>query len=99
MQTFSRRGIVIDTFEITVDGIPALAELTSYINVPPQGMWADSDVDCYGYTEMEYNLKDRKGYPKNGEAVWLHKIADKKDLWSDIDEQIEKSIEENTDRF
>jgi len=89
----------MDTFEITVDGIPALAELTNYIHVAPQGMQADSDVDCYGYTEMEYNLKDRKGYPKNGEAKWLHKIADKKDLWSDIDEQIEKSIEDSIDRF
>ncbi len=85
---FSRRGFVIDTFKITVDGIPALAELTSYIHVAPQGMQADSDVDCYGYTELEYNLKDRKGYPKVGDAAWLYKIAYDKDLWSDIDEQI-----------
>jgi len=89
----------MDTFKITVDGIPALAELTSYINVPPQGRWADSDVDCYGYTEMEYDLKDRKGYPKNGDAKWLYKIAFDKDLWSDIDSQIEKAIEDNIDRF
>ena len=89
----------MDTFEINVDGIPALAELTSYVHVAPQGMQADSDVDCYGYTEMEYNLKDRKGYPKNGDAAWLSKIADSKDLWADIDEQIEKSIEDNIDRF
>ena len=87
-----------DTFKIFVNGIPALAEVTNYVHVAPQGMQADSDVDCYGYTELEYDLKDRNGYPKVGDAEWLHKIADSKDLWSDIDEQIFKEMEKEIDK-
>jgi len=35
------------TFYVTV---------TDYVNVAPQGKWADSDWDCYGYEEVEFSV-------------------------------------------
>lgn len=78
----------MDTFDISVNGIPALAVVTDYICVAPQGKGADSDLDCHGYSEIEYTIKDRKGYPKVGDAAWLLKIVNDRDLWQDIHEQI-----------
>ena len=78
----------MDTFKITVDGIPALAVMTHFIHAPAQGMRAASDVDCYGYTDMEYDLKDRTGSPQNGDAEWLLKKVNEKNLWGDLEIQI-----------
>lgn len=78
----------MSTYEITVDGIPALAEITSGFKQEPQGIWADSDHDCFGYVELEYDIKDRNGYPLEGDAEWLYKKAEAKDLFDEIYEQI-----------
>lgn len=31
-------------------------EVTRYFVQKPMGKWADSDVDCYGYTELEWEV-------------------------------------------
>lgn len=65
-------------FKTRVKGIPCGVVVDSFNVVEPQGKFADSDLDCYGYTEIEYHLLDRKGY----RAKWLeNKMTDKdKDL-------------------
>ena len=65
------RGMV----EVRVAGIPCYADPTSVHIQKPQGRYADSDWDCYGYEEVEFDLYDRKGY----RAVWLEKKMDKED--------------------
>ena len=55
--------------ESNIQGIPCLINVTHYEVVKGQGMSAPSDIDCYGYTEMEYEVCDRKGY----RAGWLEK--------------------------
>lgn len=55
---------VLDT---TISGIPCKIGITNYFVQQPMGMWADSADDCYGYTELEYDILDRKGY----QADWL----------------------------
>lgn len=56
----------------TLAGIPCLIRVSSYVSVGP---WrgcitsCPSSDDYYGYTDMEYELFDRKGY----RARWLDK--------------------------
>lgn len=69
--------------ESTVQGIPCLINVTHFERVVGQGMSAASDIDCYGYTEIEYKVCDRNGYT----AKWLETKM------TEIDrEQIESDI-------
>ena len=58
--------------EMSVAGIPCLVLVTSLIS-SSGNQWADSDMDYYGYEEVEYEVYDRKGY----HAQWLEKKLDK----------------------
>lgn len=73
-------------FDTRVCGIPCQVKVDCYINVKPQGRYADSDWDCYGYTEIEFTLLDRKGY----KAAWLQNKMSKSDI-----EKLEEEIIEN----
>ena len=56
---------------ITIQGIPCLAEVTYFNHVKPNpSSWA-SDLDYLGYTDIDFNILDRKGYP----ATWLENKA------------------------
>lgn len=62
--------------EATIQGIPCLIEVTEYSVTPPwKGSVAEcpSEMDFYGYDEIEYTVRDRRGYL----APWLErKITD-----------------------
>ena len=60
----------IDT---TIKGIPCQILITSHTYQKPLGPKADSAADCYGYSDSEYTVLDRKGY----KAEWLAKKIDK----------------------
>lgn len=56
----------------SVQGIPALARVTRYTVIPGSySRNAASDCDYYGYTEVEYELFDRRGYA----SPWLERKA------------------------
>lgn len=63
--------------QTTIQGIPCLVEVTHFYHQPQflGSPWlCDSDMDYYGYTELEFNVYDRDGYPD----IWLErKITDK----------------------
>jgi hypothetical protein len=61
--------------ESSINGIPCQIKVTSYNRVKGSMSYnAPSDMDYYGYTEMEWEILDRKGYP----ASWLEKkISDR----------------------
>lgn len=65
----------METIEHKICGIPCLLEVTLYFEQKPLGRFADSDYDCYGYTEIEYNVLDRRGRI----APWLEKKMDDKE--------------------
>ena len=52
-----------------IQGIPCLIAIGYYHKQKPLGMQADSDHDARGYTDAEYTVLDRKGYP----AKWLER--------------------------
>lgn len=62
-----------------IQGIPCLVEVTTFINVKP---WkgslhtCPSSDDYYGYTEIEYEVLDRKGYL----AKWLERKMTDRDV-------------------
>lgn len=68
---------------VRVAGIPCIAAVTHFFCQRPLGPSAHSDLDCYGYTEINYTILDRKGYP----AAWLEKK-----ITPSIEEQIEALI-------
>ena len=47
--------------EHRIQGIPCQLEVTHFFEQKPMGSRADSDWDCYGYTEIEYEVRDRRG--------------------------------------
>lgn len=55
-------------------GIPCQIKPTYVFVQKPLGPNCDSDWDCYGYSNVEFDVYDRKGYP----ADWLQrKMTDK----------------------
>lgn len=52
-----------------VAGIPCKIQVLSYSKQEPMGRSADSDWDCYGYTEIEFDVLDTRGRP----APWLER--------------------------
>jgi len=76
------------TIETRVAGIPCQALVTYYFSQKPMGPSADSDWDCYGYQEVEFEVLDRRGRP----APWLAKKLTDKDeqrIEQEIIEQME----------
>ena len=71
--------------ESSVAGIPCQIQISYFFSQPPMGPRADSDMDCYGYTDSEWTVCDRRGRP----APWL----DRK-LTADDKARIEQEIEE-----
>lgn len=64
--------------EVRIQGIPAIAKVTYYNKVKPwrgSAQTCDSDWDYYGYTEIEFDVLDRKGYP----AAWLERKMSRED--------------------
>ena len=53
---------------VSVCGIPAIAKVTHLIVVKGSSR-ADNPDDYYGYSEVEFEICDRKGYP----AAWLER--------------------------
>jgi hypothetical protein len=72
-----------------IAGIPCQVELTWIHSQPALGPMCDSDWDCYGYTDIEFDVLDRKGY----KAPWLERkmtLADKQR----IDEELLETLDE-----
>lgn len=75
-------------FDHRIQNIPCQIEVTYFHHQPP---WpgsphtCDSDMDYYGYTELEYNVLDRNGR----RAEWLEKK-----LTKDDESQIEQMAKE-----
>lgn len=69
-------------FDTRIAGIPCQIGVTYFHYQPPwrgSAHTCDSDWDYYGYTELEYDVLDRRGRP----AAWLEKKIDD-DIRTDI---------------
>lgn len=71
-----------NAFESSIAGIPCLIEITSFLDVPPNPSCWDSADDYYGYTEIEWEVYDRKGY----KAAWLERKLTQ-EMSAEIDDQ------------
>lgn len=78
------------TFEIETtvkNGLPCIARVIHYYRQKPLGREADSDWDCNGYEDIEFELVTLKGKP----APWLNALLSEKDqerINGEISEQI-----------
>lgn len=73
----------LEELDTKVSGIPCLIGVISYFNQKPDySTWA-SDMDYYGYTEVEYDILDRRGR----KADWLERKMTDKDR-----ERIEEEV-------
>ena len=75
--------------DIKIDGIPCKARILTYHVVKGDPTTWASDLDYYGYTELEYELYDRKRY----RGYWLDRIIEKKNLENEIRNQILTQLE------
>ena len=74
----------IDTLEARVAGIPCLIGVTTYNSVKGSHSYdAPSDWDYHGYTDIEFDVLDRRGRP----AAWLERKMKDQDR-----EQVEQAI-------
>ena len=75
----------LEAVPVSVKGIPALAHVTHFERVPaaPNPRLAPSDLDAWGYLDMEYEIYDIKGY----RAEWLERKLDR-----DAQERVEAEI-------
>jgi hypothetical protein len=55
--------------EARIAGIPCKVRVTHCFVQKPLGTRCDSDLDCYGYTDIEFDVFDRNGRA----APWLEK--------------------------
>jgi hypothetical protein len=71
-----------------IAGIPCTIQVGRVFVQEPMGPSADSDWDCYGYSEIEFTVCDRRGRP----APWLERkmTYDEK---SDIETLILENVE------
>ena len=72
-------------FDTRIAGIPCQIGVTYFHYQPPwrgSAQTCDSDWDYYGYTELEYDVLDRRGRP----AAWLEKKMDD-EIRTEIDQE------------
>lgn len=78
-------------FTTTIAGIPCQIVVTHAIKQPGSYSYnAPSDWDYYGYSEFEFDVYDRKGYP----APWLQNK-----MTSDDEARIEQEYWEQKDDY
>jgi len=76
--------------EIRACGIPCVARVTHYVVKKGDPSCKDSDLDFYGYTELEYDILDRRLRP----ASWLErKIRETKGADDLVREQVLAGLE------
>ena len=83
--------------EIRIAGIPALAGITHFVHVPPfrgSPHMCNSSDDYYGYTEIEWDVLDRKGRP----APWLEKKLTAKEK-AEIEIDLIKTLKASEDDY
>ncbi len=83
MPTMNRKYELV--FDTRIAGIPCQIGVTYFHYQPPwrgSAHTCDSDMDYYGYHELEYDVLDRRGRP----AAWLEKKMDD-EIRSEIDQE------------
>lgn len=78
-----------NAFEFSIAGIPCQIEVKHCLDVPGNPSCWDSADDYYGYSEVEWEVYDRKGY----RAVWLErKLTD--EICAEIDAQAFEAVKQ-----
>ena len=77
----------LTVFDTRVAGIPCQIGVLNYErHAPMSAHQAHSDIEFYGYSEVDYVVLDRRGNP----APWLqNKVSDDSDILAEIQEQME----------
>ena len=78
------------TFYVTV---------TDYVNVAPQGKWADSADDCYGYEEIDFTVDSVTitAVDVDGNTVSVDKPVDVSEYLGYIEDKLLEQIRELRD--
>lgn len=69
-----------------IQGIPCQVKATYIFVQKPLGPNCDSDWDCYGYSNVDFDVYDRKGYP----ADWLQRKMTKADEARIVEQLLEE---------
>lgn len=86
MSTVSKKYQLV--FDTRIAGIPCQIGVTYFHHQPPwrgSAHTCDSDLDYYGYIELEYDVLDRRGHL----AEWLAKKID-----DDLDAELRNELQQ-----
>lgn len=78
----------------TIAGIPAWIKVHKITHQKPLGPLADSDMDCYGYVEIDYQVCDSN----KRHASWLERKLTESDK-ERITNEILENLNEKYDRL
>lgn len=81
----------MSNLEIYMDSYTFHINITHYFNQPPMGKWADSDVDCYGYTDIDWECTAVETYDEENDQIKLTEQQEK-DIVSEYSELIEEKL-------
>lgn len=72
---------------------------TDYVNVAPQGKWASSDWDCYGYEEIDFTVDSVTitTVDEDGNTVSVDKPIDVSEYLDYIEDKLLEQIREMKD--
>lgn len=79
------------TFDIYVDEYAFTVEVIDYYYQRPLGKWADSDLDCYGYEEIDYKVLGGFGEDEDGDSFELT-LDEAESISGDFEEVISKKL-------
>lgn len=79
-------------YEIDIEDFRFYITVTDYHHQPAQGPSADSDWDCYGYEEVEFDVDSVFVYDEEGGLVEILDKVEKENTISDYVDRIESKI-------
>lgn len=87
----------IEYFDNQDNLLTFFVEITSYVNQPAQGKWADSDWDCYGYEEIEFTITSVTMTNENGITLDVTKDIDTDEYVDYLEEKLLEMVREDAE--
>ena len=84
----------MEEVEVFFSGHDAVLKVHNIVHQKPLGKRADSDWDCYGYTDIDYTIHDEDGLPLEGNHEELYALAKRDNMFARLEEMILKDLED-----
>ena len=73
-------------------------KITYFYHQRPMGLYADNPDDCYGYTELEFEVEAGYSYDEDGNEIVME-LEKARDMAETFDEEITEDIMRQIEEF